>query len=182
MRVLRDLSARFRGPAIDVCISLLPRGGPGFASRTARPQWRELAEQVLEPNDAEVLEVAIEASNLMLDLVPCDRNELERFIEVTTRLHPDDLERLVNEVERWAGDAADGDKAELRHKLRRREVMRAYEEEEGAERLVAALRRMEEALEPQDPTARHRWLFENGYVEWRALDREEAEGRLTWQQ
>ena len=182
MRVLRDLSARFRGPAIDVCISLLPRGGPGFASRTARPQWRELAEQVLEPNDAEVLEVAIEASNLMLDLVPCDRNELERFIEVATRLHPDDLERLVNEVERWADDAADGDKAELRHKLRKREAMRAYEEEEGAEQLVAALRRMEEALEPQDPTARHRWLFENGYVEWRALDREEAEGRLTWQQ
>ena len=182
MRVLRDLSTRFRGPAIDVYISLLPGGGPGFASRTARPQWREIEEQVPEPNDAEVLEVAIEASNLMLDLVPCDRNELESFIEVATRLHPDDLERLVNEVERWAGDASDEDKAELRHKLRRRETMRAYDKEEGAEQLTAALRRMEEALEPQDPTARHRWLFENGYVEWRALDREEAEGRLTYQQ
>lgn len=182
MRVLRDLSTRFRGPAIDVCISLLPRGGPGFASRTARPQWRELAEQVHEPNDEEVLEVAIEASNLMLDLAPCDKNELKSFIDVATRLHPDDLERLVSEVERWAGDAADEDKAELRHQLRRRETMRVYDEEEGAEQLIAALRRMEEALEPQDPTARHRWLFENGYVEWRALNREEAAGRLTWQQ
>lgn len=182
MRVLRDLSARFRGPSIDVCISLLPRGGPGFASRTARPQWREIPEQISEPTDVEVLEVAIEASRILLDLVPCDQNELEQFIKVATRLHPDDLERLVNEVERWAGDAADGDKAELRHQLRRRETMRAYDEEEGAEQLVTAIRRMEEALEPQDPSARHSWLFENGYVEWRALDREEAAGRLTWQQ
>lgn len=182
LRVLRKLSDRFRGPAIDVCISLLPGGGPGFASRTVRPQWRQLDAEVPEPTNGDVRDAAVEASRLLLDLAPYSKTELRQAIEVATRLHPDDLSRLVAEVERWASEASDDDTAELRHDLRRRDVMRAYQEHDDEEDLVAALHRMEAALEPIDPRARNRWLFQNSHVEWRALVESEEQGRMSWQE
>lgn len=182
MGALRGLSRRFRGPAIDVCISLLPGGWPEFASRTARPQWRALEEEVCAPTNLEVRDAAIEASRLLLDLAPCDKTELERLIEVATRLHPDDLGRLVTEVERWSEGADDVEKAKLRDNLRRQDVMQAYQENDEEDELVAALRRMEEALDPQCPKARLRWLFESSNVEWRALVEDEGKGRLSWQE
>ncbi|MEH7827211.1 hypothetical protein [Gemmobacter denitrificans] len=182
MQVLRRMSGRFRNPVLDVCMCLLPGGSPGFATRTARPHWRELAAEVPEPTNGDVRLAAIEASHLMLDMSPFTKGELERLLEVSTRLHPDDFSRLILEVERWSLAAGDEDKAELRHQLRRRDVMRAYQEGEEAEELAAGLHRMEVALEPQSPTARHRWLFESPYVEWRALVQEEGEGRMSWQE
>ena len=161
MAVLRRLSGRFRHPAMDVCISLLPGGGRGFALRTAMPRWRALDAEIPTPTNADVRDAALEASHLLLDMAPFDKVELEQLLEVATRLHPDDLARLVIEVEHWAEAAPDEAKAELRNDLRRRDAMRAYQEGEEEEELDAALRRMELALEPQSPMARHRWLFEN---------------------
>lgn len=182
MAVLRRLSAQFRHAAMDVCISLLPGGGPNFASRTARPQWRALDAEVPSPTNVDVRTAAIEASCLLLDLAPFEKSELEQLLEVATRIHPDDLSRLVIEVESWSATATDEDKADLRHNLRRRDVLRAYQEGEEDEQLAAALRRMEVALFPQSPTARHRWLFESSHVEWRALVEDEGNGRLSWQE
>ncbi|WP_150297011.1 hypothetical protein [Salipiger aestuarii] len=182
MAALRRLSGQFRHAVMDVCISLLPGGGPNFASRTARPQWRATDAEVPSSTNADVRAAAVEASRLLLDLAPFEKLELEQLLEVPTRIHPDDLSRLVIEVESWSATATDEDKADLRHNLRRREVLRAYQEGEEDEQLEAALRRMEEALSPQSPTARHRWLFENSHVEWRALVEDEGNGRLSWQE
>ena len=182
MATLRRLSGQFRHAVLDVCISLLPGGGPRFASRTARPQWRALDAEVPSPTDADVRAAAVEASRQLLDLAPFEKLELERLLQVATRIHPDDLSRLVAEVESWSATATDEDKADLRHNLRQRDVLRAYQEGEEDDHLAAALRRMEEALTPQSPNARHRWLFENSHVEWRTLVEEEENGRLSWQE
>jgi len=181
MRVLSRLSEHFRDQAIDVCVALLPGGGPAWASRTVRPQWRQLGAEVPEPTNIDVRDAAIEASRILLELAPFTKSELRQTIEVATRLHPDDLKRLVLEVERWAGDAEDIDCAELRHVLRHRDVLRAYQETADEGDLAAALHRMGDALEPADPRARHRWLFENSHVEWRALVEGEMHGRMSWQ-
>ncbi len=182
MAVLRDLSEDHRGPAIDVCISLLPGGFPQFASKTATPQWLPLEANVPEPTNKDVREAAIGASRLLLDLLPFDKTELDKLLEVSTRLHPDDLRRLVNEVERWAADADDEDKADLRHNLRRRSVADAYQEGSEDKELADGLRRMEAALEPDDPAARHKWLFENAFIEWQALAEGETEEQLSWEE
>ncbi len=182
MIVLRELSERFRGPVVDICISLLPGGGPGFASRTARPRWRESEVEVPLPTNGEIRQAAIEASRLLLDLAPYHGVELKALIEVATRLHPDDLSRLVSEVERWSEVADDEDKAELRHDLRRHDVMRAYQENDDDTELVTALRKMEAALEPENTISRHKWLFEEYYVEWRTLVEHESEGHLSLQE
>lgn len=182
MCVLRNLAKQFRSAVINVCISLLPDGGQGFAIKPARPQWRALEQEVPVPTNIDVRDAAIEASRLLLDLIPFNKVELEKLLEIAPRLHPDDFSRLVGEIERWAIDADEEEKAELRHDLRRREVMRAYQDGKDGDDLVVSLRRIETALQPVTATARHRWLFESGYVEWRSLVEDEGEGRLSWQE
>ncbi|WP_254439748.1 hypothetical protein [Ruegeria arenilitoris] len=182
MAVLRRLSSQHRGPVIDVATSLLPGGRQRFASKNAMPQWRSLEEQVPEPTNDDVRFSAIEASKLLLDLAPFNKAELQQLLETAMRLHPDDLVRLVSEVERWVVDAHDDDKAELRQILRQLEVQRTYQQQEGTEDLISAIQRMEELLEPQAPTARHRWLFQGSHVEWRALIQAEDERNLSWQE
>ncbi|QSZ57716.1 hypothetical protein [Rhizobium sp. ZX09] len=134
------------------------------------------------PTNFDVRDAAIEASRLLLDLAPFDKAELEELLKIAPRLHPDDLSRLVEQVERWASDADDEDKAGLRNDLRRREVMRTFEDGEDENNVVVALRRMEAALEAGIATARHRWLFDSPHVEWRSLIEDEEKGRLSWQE
>ena len=182
MVILRELSKIHRRHAIDVCISLLPGAGPNFASRTARPRWRALEIEVPEPTNADVKYAAEEASHLLLDLAPFDKEDLKQLIEITTLLYPDDLSRLVHEVERWSAKSSDEEKAELRHDLRRRDVMCAYQENEKNQALATAIHQMEAFLEPANPSLRHRWLFGSHPVEWRALAEAEIEGNLSWQE
>lgn len=182
MLVLRNLATRHRRATIDVCISLLPGGGPRFASRTARPQWRSLGANVLTPTNADVRDAAIEASRLLVDLAPYSTAEIECVVDAATRLHPDDLDHLVLEVERWAGSASDDDKAPLRQNLRQHEVMQAYREDGHDGKLDAAIRQITEALTPSGPLARHRWLFDDAHVEWRALIEDENEEKITWEE
>ncbi|MBC6427664.1 MAG: hypothetical protein GDA55_00230 [Cellvibrionales bacterium] len=180
MAVLRRLSDRFRDPAMDVCISLLPESGQSFASETQKPKWRALNTKILPPTRANIYKAAIKASRLLLDMTPFDKPELEKLLGIVTCLHPDDFFRLVGETERWSKTASDEDKAELRHCLRRHHVRWEHYEQDKKEDLVAALHRMEAALEPQSPTARHRWLFGSS-IEGRMLVEDKENERLSWQ-
>lgn len=182
VEVLRRLSRTHRRATIDVCISLLPDGGPGFATRSARPRWRSLAQDVPDATNLDLHRSMVEASRLLLDMAPFETAELGALLGVATRLYPDDLSRLVIEVERWAGGAGDDDKAKLRHDLRQRETLRAYQEASKDTALAQALSRMGGALEPTGATARHRWLFDSRHVEWRALVEEEDKANLSWQE
>ena len=180
--ILRSLAGRFRSPVMDVCVFLLPKGFPHFASETARPKWRALETKVPEPTDEDGHNAAIEASRLLLDLAPFDKSELKILLEAATRLHPYDLNRLVAAVERWADNAGDDDKAELRSDLRRYAVMRSYQENEDGEEETMAFHRMEAALEPEAPTARHRWLFESPHIDWPERAKKDGEEQLSWEE
>jgi hypothetical protein len=182
MRVLRNLSQNFRKATIDVCIDLLPNRGPSFATHTSRPRWRAIEAEILKPTNAEVRKVAVEASKLLLDMAPFDKEELQIILKNVISLHPDDLQRLVVESERWANSANDDDKSEIRNELRQRSVTRAYQENDDDDPLVKTFQRLEVVLEPEKATARHRWLFEKTYIEWPALVIEEGQERISWQE
>lgn len=182
MRVLGRLSKQFRQAAINVCISLLPDGGPGFAIKPARPQWRALEQEVPTPTNADIWQAAVDASHLLLSLAPFNRAELTQILEIAPRLHSDDLRLLVEAVENWIESTSEKEKAELRDDLRRQDAMRAFRNDAANANLIAALRRIETALEPGTATERHRWLFESSHVEWRTLVQDEGEGILSWQQ
>lgn len=180
--VLRNLSGQFRSAAIDVCLSLLPSGLPTFASKTAMPKWLPLEAEMPEPTNNDIRQAAIDASRLLLDLAPFDKSELKKLLEAATCMHPQDLKRLVSAVEFWAKKTDDEDKAELKDDLRRYAVMRAYQDNNEDDDEAAAFQQMEAALEPETPTARHRWLFENPHIDWQDHAKKGEERFLSWEE
>lgn len=183
MAVLRKLSVCSRNTTIDVCITLLPGGGPGFASRTSMPHWRELAQEVPTPTNGDVRYAAMEASCLLMDMAPFVASELEKLLEVLTRLRSDDLNRLVVEVVRWSANANDDEKAELRLCLHRRQLVYTYQKaKDNKEGLDVVLQKLATVLEPETAIARYRWLFESSHIEWPALVEHKDGGRLSWKE
>ena len=179
MDVLRRLAPRHRASAIDVCSSLIELGSR-TASRTAMPRWRPLEGDPETVTNVERWNARRAASTLLLDLAPFDGEELRRVIEFYDGLHPDDLTRLRQEVERWGQEADDEAKAPIRDVIRRDRgwARRQHDGEDGAEALEERLRvldEMEAHLEPTDPRVRHRWLFADHYVAWPELDEDELE-------
>lgn len=178
MMVLRDLSERFRKPVLDVCISLLPQYMRQFAIRNLRPEWRTLEVEVPVLTDEEMMLAATEASRLILDFCPFDKSELKVVLEAATRLHSNDLIRLVEEVQRWAMNADDEEKAELSRDVRLNGVQRIYHDKNDANQNMAFLK-IESALEPIELTARHRWLFDSHYIDSRVFNEGENEDQLS---
>lgn len=174
MVILRDLSDQFRKIVLDVCISLLPQGIKQFAIRNPGPEWRTLKVEVPVPTHGDVMLAATEASRLILDLCPFDKSELKVVLEAATRLHSNDLIRLVEKVQRWAMSADDEEKAELRSDVRLNGVQPVYQGKNDASQAMA-FSQIESALEPIELTARHRWLFDSHYIDWRVFNEDENE-------
>lgn len=181
IRVLRELAEVHRLPAIDVCLSLLPRGGHRFASRTAQPRWLVLDKEITEPSIEEVQEAAAEASRLLLDLAPFSIHELSTILAEYKSFHPDYLIRLADSVRLWAKGASDDEKAELRHFFRREEVLFVSQQRGVEPALETFIDQMIRVLEPESITARHRWLFNETHIEWRALVEDEEHKDLSWE-
>jgi hypothetical protein len=182
LTVLRRHSAQFRRPVFEVCISLLPDNWPGLAMRTSLPRWREVMQAVPEPTYGDIKEASVQASRLLLDLSAFDRDEIKQLVEISPRLHPDDLARLVGEVNGWGSIASDEDKAYVRHALRRQEAFRAYQRDSDQNDIDLAIQQMEQILEPESAKARNQWLFADTYIEWRELLKEENEQEISYEE
>lgn len=181
MVVLRDLAERFRKPILDVCISLLPQYMGQLAIKNLRPEWRTLKVEVPVPTHGDVMLAATEASRLILDLCPFDKSELKVVLKAATRLHSNDLIRLVEEVQRWAVNADDEEKAELRRDVRLNVVERVYNDKNDINQAMA-FSQIESALEPIELTARHRWLFDSHYIDWRVLNEGKDEDQISFEE
>ena len=181
MAVLRNLSEHHRDSVIDVCISLLPNLGSYYASSTTKPQWRALSAEAPEATNEDIYDAASAASQLLLTLSPFNKRELNEVLKAVPCLHPDNLNFLVNEVERWSLEAGDDEKAELLNTIRPFMFELDPQNTDESEELAPALRRIESALNPKNPAVRYRWLFENEYIRRSESSAGEFEGRLSFE-
>ena len=180
LTTLRRLSQTYRGPVIDVCLSLLPN--PHKTGRTtARPRWRTLGVEVLEATRLDVHKSMVGASRLLLDLAPFDAGELAKLLDAMGRLHPDDQERLLADVQRWSQSARAEEMARLRDVARARLGRIAFRRDTDQE-IRRRLEQVQVMLEPVQPEHQHRWLFQQLYVEWCELTGGEAAGRFSIQE
>ncbi len=179
LAILRQLSRAYRGPVIDVCLSLLP-DQHRFASPSARPRWRIPDTDAPAVTNLDVHRSMVGASHLLLDLAPFSTEELTKVLDALGRLHPDDQTRLVAEVERWSQSAKDGDKVRLRDVARAELGQLAFHKEAGEDTRLL-VEKVHAMLEPARPEDRHRWLFKQPYVEWRELTEGEVAERISYE-
>ena len=183
MAVLEELGSQYRAPTIEQLISMLPSGLGGMIMLKSRPRWRVPEADIVPPQRADFEYSIRQASHQLLDMAPFSFSELRLLVEAADRLHPQDLDRLADDVDRWSSSGDDDEKASLRHILRREATSRAYqkraEEDDG---LVPAFQRMEAATEPSTAAYRHRWLFDSSHIEWSRLVRDEETKDLSWKE
>ena len=135
MSVLEELGSRYRTPTIEQLISMLPSGLGGMIMLKSRPRWRVPEADVVPARRADFEYSIRQASRQLLDMSPFSFSELKLLVEAADRLHPEDLDRLADDVDCWSSSGDDDQKASLRHILRREATSRAYqkraEEDDG---------------------------------------------------
>ena len=168
LKVLHKNQEFYRNSVISVCISLLPkRMGSGVI--TSLPKWRILERPVTIGTDKERLISHRLARKLLTEMAPYSTNELKEFLEILLELGEELIDKLLNEVEKWAKSASDYDKSILSDSLRRSKVAIIYSKEENKHSIWEKLQKLEVILTPVSPIFKHLWLFGNSHIDWHLL-------------
>ena len=184
MEILGSLATTHRAAVLDQLIRLIPARSEGMVMVKTRPRWRDPQVDTPTIYNTDVAFVAQTASKLIGDLIPFNLSEFQQLLPVIDRIHPDDVERFTTDFERFCSKTDDDEaKAVLRNVLRQQSTRRAYlTKEENYEYLQLAFDRMEIASEPLLAINKHRWMFDQHYVEWSQLVLEEDKKDLSWQE
>lgn len=184
MDILDDLAKTHRAAALDQLLCMLPEHSGGLAMVKSRPRWRDPEADTPVIYNTDAAYAARTASTNIGDLAPFEQGEFEQLLPEIERLYPDDVEKLVVDIERWCSVTGDDEaKAMLSDILRKQSHRRAYlTREKNYEWLEPAFERIETAAEPKLAKNRHRWMFKQDYIEWPQLVGEEEDKNLSWQE
>ena len=164
--ILRNLNQDFRNPVIDVCLSLLPKRTTEHGMETSRPKWNLLEKVIHYPNWKEVDDSHQTSRNLLIELSPYNTEELKKVLEVMLDLGLEQTKELENEVKRWAKTATDDEKISAMDSLRSVIKRLNYLEDKDLPKIWEAVENIKNNLEPILPSSRHRWLFNEHYIDW----------------
>lgn len=165
---LEALAKRFPDVAWQVCIEQLPDGLTRVGDRNYRPLWR---------SDASGANRGVTASEdytfrrKALDMAVCwphrhDPTKLHDLVNHLKWMPEDDQAMVWDSIDEWAdSEASDHAKAELREKIRQIALTRFAHRLGVDESTGRSARRAFERLEPDDPVARHAWLFRSHWIE-----------------
>lgn len=170
--LLAQLIKEKRGPSFELCMSIIPSRRGGFASENVKPRWRRFNTQRAQLTNNDVFDAQEGARQVLLAAAPYSKTELHQLIDRLEGFRYEDQQRIRDGVLAWLATKPEQKEiAELRDKVR--SVLRwlSRQEEEGDRNIYALLRPLYDALESQDLTEKHRWLFDQHWVEWPDVDR-----------
>jgi hypothetical protein len=157
--------------AFQLLDSLLHRG-PDMASPASKPDWRDDdAGAGGKPSGAEVHGMLAAAADRMMRIAVGNAPRIVRLLDKLTLLDAARGDQVIEMAAAFAGpDANDFDRELIRNELRKK---LHWHLSYGKNHLQTSLspveitrwRELYEALAPLDPVIRHRWLFQNGWVD-----------------
>ena len=177
IRVLETLVDRFPDVMWTLCIGEFARGAR-HAMANYRPKWRADATGVGGPaTDAEYSKFRHAVWGRLVSW-DHDPGTLGDLVERLQSLHPTDQETVWGLVDTWVvASRGDEDRAVLCERIRRC-CLTGRGGRNRPEALIDRAKRAVERLSPIDPTFRHGWLFENGWVD---PSLEDGVDPLDWQ-
>lgn len=150
-------------------LDVIAHVGYDVADENVRPSWRDDDAGAGEGvTHAEMRDVLVHAADRMFEMADGSVDRTIKLFEKYGDFDPDRRERVVEAIERVLPKATDEELCPLRkamqHKLHRD---RNYRDGKKAdiEAELEPIERLYRRSEPTDLIERHRWLFENGYVE-----------------
>jgi len=159
----------------DIAFQLLDRllhRGPDMASPASKPDWRDDdAGAGGQPSGAEIHGILGAAADRMMKMAVGDAPRIVRLLDKLTLLDSARADKVLEMAAAFTGpDAGDLDRELIRNKLRKRLHWHlSYGKKHPQTSLrsveIARWRELYKALAPMDPVIRHRWLFQNGWVD-----------------
>lgn len=166
IRTLEQLTKNFPDVGWNICVAqFLP--GTQVGHYTHRPQWRSDASGAGHLlTQGESLSFVRKCADLALAWPSHDERTLGDLVENLQGLPPDDQNTVWDLVLKWAAKEADEErKAILRERIRRFALTRSASKLQLSDATKDRARRAYSMLQPSGPVARHRWLFEQQWVQ-----------------
>lgn len=147
-----------------------------FGHRNSRPQWRSDAGSAGEVvSEHERILFCRHSLNLLLSRTPHDLGTLKDLVESLQALPEIDQMKVWELVDSWAANADQPAKAELRECIRLNALTRLAKKRKMSASSRAAAQKAYDRLQPEDPVARHMWLFREHWVQESADEIDAAE-------
>lgn len=157
---------RHPGVGWRICIDQFdPRSTLGHYS--ARPRWRKDAIGVGEPvTNLERVKMAGKALELAIAWRQHSAQTLGDLVERLGGISPEEHEGIWSAIDQWiATGPGDESKAALRERIRKSTMTRRSRVRGMERKLRMRAKAVYDALAPNDPIARHQWLFVRHWVE-----------------
>ena len=159
----------------EICIEQI-KPGPRFGHDSYRPRWRSDASgagQVVTRK--ELHDFTREALDLLVAWPSHNESTLGDLVESLIAIPEDERTKVWDLIDEWSCTASESAKAALRERIRRLALTQRARRLNIGE--TARTRAVEtyETLKPQDPVARHGWLFANQWVQESACEFEEED-------
>ena len=141
--------------------------GPQYATPSYRPRWRDEAEGAGHGvSQAQIDKYRNKVFGLILQWPNHDHQTLGDLVERLQRFTHEDQSKIWDLIDAWAVATVEDDaKSELRERIREETFTRSGMRRSMSEESQARARTAYDLLEPQDPVARHSWLFADYWIE-----------------
>jgi hypothetical protein len=168
IETLRHIYTKFPDVGFGLCISLVDHRCD-TAMDNARPRWRDdAADSGRGVTQREYAQMVLAAADLLVVNVQRSVGEIQQLIVHHSVFPPDHKIKLWEFVWSWIDSSPnDEDKAAVRETIRRNVLSRGGRKTKTVNEAALAKRAFDRLL-PADLTARHRWLFENNWIEFSA--------------
>ncbi len=176
IETLRHVYTKFPDVGFKLCVSLVDNR-LDHAMDNARPRWRDdAADAGRSVTQGEYVQMVLAAADLLVATVPRNVDEVQELIIHRSVFSPDYKIKLWKLIGAWIDSSPnDEDKAAVREIIRRNVLFRKGGRTKTEDDVEIAQDALERLL-PNNLTARHRWLFENYWVEFSA---DELEGEIN---
>lgn len=166
IRTLEQLAKEFPAVGWNICVAQFTPGSQ-VGHYTHRPRWRSDASGAGHLlTRGESLSFVRKCADLALAWPSHDEGTLGDLVESLQGLPPDDQNTVWDLVLKWAAKEADEDrKAILRERIRRFALTRSASKLRLSDVNKDRARKAYDMLQPSDPITRHRWLFEQQWVQ-----------------
>ena len=170
LSVLRNNKQHNQITVMEICKSLLPHGLARFGSQTRTPKWRRLREQPDVPTKEDLNFSIVEAKKILFDMNQYNMEELQLLLEIIFDLEEEQLNQLIQFVERWLLDVTDETQQEELCKSLRKCTKTLKHLEIGDKSLYwRTIDRIEQLIKPSSLLTQHKWLFDEYYLDWELL-------------
>lgn len=176
IETLRHIYTKIPDVGFKLCVSLVDNR-LDHAMDNARPRWRDdAADSGRSATQGEYVQMVLAAADLLVASVPQSVAEVQDLISHDSVFPPDHKIKLWELIGAWIDSSpSDDDKAAVRETIRRNVLFRRGRITKEVNDKVLAQKAFERLL-PANLTARHRWLFENNWIEFSA---DELEGKIN---